>query len=171
MGRSDRDGTDRGAAGAWRGSRIAWSWVGFRALGEVRLYAVMALRQRVFVVEQACAYLDADGRDPDALHLVGEAPGSAIAAYLRAFPPVDGEAVIGRVVTAPEVRGTGLGRPLMAEGIARVHAAWGPCPIRIGAQAHLERFYASVGFAVCGPGYDEDGIPHLPMRRGVHEAG
>lgn len=150
------------------GARLDWAWLRFDALGEARLYGVMALRQRVFVVEQACVYLDADGRDPDAFHLIGvadAAPRVPVAAYLRAFPPQQGVAVIGRVVTAPEVRGTGLGRPLMAEGIARVHAAWGRCPIRIGAQAHLEGFYASLGFRTCGPGYDEDGIPHLPMRR------
>lgn len=142
-----------------------WSWSSWRELDRDALYAVMVLRQRVFVVEQDCPYLDADGRDPEALHLLGRQDG-ALVAYLRAFlPDESGAARIGRVVTAPEVRGTGLGRPLMREGLARLHAHAGPCPVVLSAQAHLERFYASLGFAVCGPGYDEDGIPHLPMRR------
>ena len=59
----------------------------------------------------------------------------------------------------------GLGRVLMREGIARVEATWGRRPIRIGAQAHLAGFYGSLGFAVSGPAYDEDGIPHVPMVR------
>ena len=71
----------------------------------------------------------------------------------------------GRVVTSPRVRGTGLGRPLMREAIAGVHQTWGPGPIKLSAQAHLRHYYESLGFAVCGEGYLEDGIPHLPMRR------
>jgi ElaA protein len=145
---------------------LRWRWLRWTELDRDSLHDLMVLRQRVFVVEQACAYLDADGRDPDAVHLLGCGEDDAVCAYLRAFPPDEaGAAWIGRVVTAPEVRGKGLGRPLMREGMRRVRAAWGDCPIRIGAQARLERFYASLGFAVCGEGYDEDGIPHLPMVR------
>ena len=41
----------------------------FAALTVPELYAILALRQRVFVVEQACAYLDCDDHDQAALHL------------------------------------------------------------------------------------------------------
>jgi ElaA protein len=51
----------------------------------------------------------------------------------------------------------------MREGTARVHATWAPRAISLSAQAHLARFYGELGFAVCGAGYDEDGIPHVPM--------
>ena len=145
--------------------RLTWTFTRFAGLTLEQLYALMALRQAVFVVEQNCPYLDADGRDPAAHHLLGFA-GDEIAAALRVFPPDDrGEVWIGRVVTARSVRGTGLGRPLMAEGLRRARALYGPAVCRIGAQAHLERFYGSVGFEVCGPGFLEDGIPHIPMRR------
>jgi ElaA protein len=129
------------------------------------LYAAMALRQRVFVVEQNCPYLDADGLDPRALHLLGERDGALIA-FARLFAPgVHGShAVIGRVVTAPEVRREGLGRALMAEAIGQCEAR-GWTEVKISAQAYLERFYGSLGFEVCGEGYLEDGIPHLPMVR------
>lgn len=148
------------------GERILWRWSALDGLAPRIVYEVLALRQRVFVVEQTCFYLDADGRDLDAVHLLGrEAEDGPLVAYLRAFPPDGrGDAVIGRVVTAPEVRGQGLGRPLMREGIARTWETWGRTPIRISAQAHLASFYGSLGFAVCGPGYDEDGIAHVPMR-------
>ena len=145
---------------------VQFQWTPWARLDRDLLYALMALRQRVFVVEQACPYQDADGRDPAAHHLLGLRDGELVAC-LRAFAPdATGEAVIGRVVTAPEVRGTGLGRPLMRAGMARVWEEWGRCPIRIGAQAHLEGYYASVGFVVSGDPYDEDGIPHVPMRHG-----
>lgn len=144
---------------------IEWRWLAWEELGRDELYAALTLRQRVFVVEQDCAYLDADGRDPRARHLLGLRDG-ALVAVLRAFPPDAGEggfAVIGRVITAPEVRGTGLGRELMRVGMARVRDTWGPVPIRISAQARLRGWYEALGFAVCGEPYDEDGIPHLPM--------
>lgn len=145
------------------GADIRWRWTDWSGLGRDDLHDLARLRQEVFVVEQECAYLDLDGRDPEAFHLLGR-DGDGLAAYLRAFGPE--QPVIGRVVVAPRRRGEGLGRRLMEEGRARVEAAWGPGPLRVGAQARLERFYASLGYVVCGPGYDEDGIWHVPMERG-----
>lgn len=143
-----------------------WHWLSFEELGVHRLYAVMALRQEVFVVEQDCPYLDADGSDAQAMHLLGERDG-ALLAYVRAFGPgqVYKEIAIGRVVTSPSIRGTGMGRPLMQQAIECCERTWGEGPIKLSAQAHLREYYGSLGFAVCGEGYLEDGIPHLPMRR------
>jgi len=148
-------------------SPMQWQWSSFDALSLTDLYAVMRLRQEVFVVEQTCPYLDADGEDPVCHHLLGWQEG-ALVAYLRAFPPggeVHPEAVIGRVITAAPIRGQGMGRVLMVEGHRQIVQTWGAQPIWLSAQAHLARFYGSLGYAVCGPGYDEDGIPHVPMRR------
>ncbi|MEM6926159.1 MAG: GNAT family N-acetyltransferase [Myxococcota bacterium] len=129
------------------------------------LYAILQLRQAVFVVEQDCAYLDADGGDDAAMHLRGYEH-DALVAYLRAFPPGDDGCVhMGRVIVVEAVRGRGLGRALMEHGADVAMAQWGPHPIHLSAQAHLEPFYASLGYGVTGPGYLEDGIPHLPMQR------
>ncbi len=124
----------------------------------------------MFVVEQACAYLDADGWDPRAWHLLGwsERAGEAtLDAYSRIFAPAVkyAEASIGRIITHPRVRGSGLGRILVHEGIRRVGAAWGPVPIRIAAQERLERFYEELGFRRVSETFDEDGIPHVEMLR------
>ena len=144
---------------------LQWSFTPFDGLTLEQLYALLALRQSVFVVEQTCAYLDADGRDAVAWHLLGF-DGPVLAAALRVFPPDErGEVWIGRVVTAPSVRGTGLGRPLMAEGLRCARERFGPATCRISAQAHLANFYGSLGFEQCGEGYLEDGIPHVPMQR------
>ena len=121
------------------------------------------------MLEQACLYLDLDGRDPNAAHLV-RLDEQGLVAYLRAFPPGEegdehGAARIGRVLVAPRGRGTGLGRARMEEGLREVGARHPGAPIRVAAQAHLERFYASLGFRREGDVYDEDGIPHVDMIR------
>ena len=86
-------------------------------------------------------------------------------AYLRIVDPgvKYTEPSMGRVITSPEVRGTGLGRQLVAEGVARCQAQWPGQGMRISAQAHLERFYGEWGFERVGEPYLEDDIPHLEM--------
>lgn len=144
---------------------MTWRWAPFADLDVTDLHDALELRARVFVVEQDCAYADVDGLDLVAWHLLGRDEAGALVAYLRAFPPGTqrDETVIGRVVTGP--RGRGLGTALMEEGLAQAEATWGPHPAWLSAQAHLAAWYGRLGFAICGPGYDEDGIPHVPMRR------
>ena len=142
-----------------------WHAVQFDELTVTQLYEILALRQRVFVVEQSCAYLDADGVDAASRHLWAEGAGGVIHAYARIVPAgiKFDELSIGRVITAPEARGTGLGKELMQRAIA----ASGNVTIRIGAQAHLEKFYGELGFVRASDIYDEDGIPHIEMLRAV----
>jgi ElaA protein len=141
---------------------LRWHDKAFAELTVDELYAILELRSRVFVVEQTCAYLDPDGADQSSRHLWAD-EGGVIHAYLRIVPAGEkfAEISIGRVITAPEARGTGLGKELMRRGIA----ACGAAPIRIGAQAHLEKFYGELGFARASEPYDEDGIPHIEMLR------
>ncbi len=144
-----------------------WEWLPFDRLTTRQLYDVLALRQRVFVVEQACAYQDADGDDPRCWHLLGTVHGELVATA-RLVPPglKYPEPAIGRVVTAPSVRRQGLGRALMLEALAQVRRLFPGQPTRIGAQVYLERFYRSLGFVPVGAPYDEDGIAHVEMLRG-----
>jgi ElaA protein len=150
---------------------VTWQCSPFDALTPDELYAAMALRQRVFVVEQNCAYLDADGIDAKAHHLFGWKRGDGwqrLVAYARIFPPrvKYAEASIGRVVTHPDVRGTGIGHALMTEGIRHIEEnGWGS-EIRIAAQMYLERFYERFGFRRVTEPFTEDGIWHVDMRRG-----
>ena len=150
---------------------VTWQCTPFAELTPGELYAAMEVRQKVFVVEQKCAYRDADGSDPLALHLLGwrsTAHGLVVSAYARLFPPgvKYAEASIGRVLTDPEVRGSGLGKAVMVEAIDRVaDAGWGSA-IRIGAQMYLEAFYEEFGFKRVGDPYLEDDIWHVEMLRG-----
>ncbi len=143
-----------------------WEHRAFAELQIAELYGLLKLRQEVFVVEQACVYLDADGLDARASHLFA-VDGDTVVACARIFAPGVREdaAVIGRVVTAVSRRGQGLGRELMRRAIRIIEEAHGATPIQIGAQQYLQRFYESFGFVRNGDDYLEDGIVHLPMRR------
>ena len=150
---------------------ITWQWTHFDDLSPARLYAMLALRQEVFVLEQACLYPDLDGLDLHAHHLLGWQPCTdgqpVLAATLRCLAPGAKytEMSLGRIVTSPATRGTGLGRELVAQGIALAERLHPGHAIRIGAQAHLEHFYASFGFRTVSAPYDEDGILHIDMLR------
>lgn len=142
---------------------LRWHERAFDELTVSELYAILALRAQVFVVEQAAAYQDVDGHDRAARHVWAEAPDGQIVAYLRIVPAgvTFDELSIGRVITAPAARGLGLGRVLMQRGLAIT----GDAPLRIGAQAHLERFYGELGFVRASDEYIEDNIPHIEMTR------
>ncbi len=146
---------------------LHWRCLPFEGLGVAELYAVLQLRSAVFVVEQHCVFQDMDGLDPACHHLLGQDASGQLLAYARLVPKglAFAEASVGRVVTAPAGRGRALGHQLMAQACTALTALWGSQPIRIGAQAHLQAFYAQHGFVADGPGYVEDGIPHVEMRR------
>lgn len=143
---------------------MQWRLIRFSELSIHELYAVLQLRSIVFVVEQNCPYLDTDDKDQDAWHLLGWQE-KQLVAYTRLLPPglAFEEPSIGRVVTAPRIRRTGIGRVLMQKSIDHCHTLFGKIPIQIGAQQYLESFYGSLGFEISGSPYLEDGIPHIHM--------
>ena len=144
---------------------ITWKLKAFNELTPYELYAILRLRSEVFIVEQNCAYLDEDNKDQKSYHLMGW-KGELLAAYTRllpkgvAYPNIPS---IGRVVTSPATRGTGIGRELMQLSIHHVYEIFGTTSIKIGAQLYLKKFYESFGFKQTDDGYLEDGIPHIAM--------
>ena len=149
-------------------SRPHWRWARFSELSGSEVYEILSLRSRVFVVEQDCVFQDADGRDPHAWHLLGwggEGESRKLIAYARVFEAGVryAEASIGRIVSAPEVRGTGIGRMIVEESMRFCTERWPSQPVRIGAQRRLERFYAGFGFVADGDPYIEDDIEHIDM--------
>ena len=141
-----------------------WHFAPFGKLTPRQIHDMYRLRVDVFVVEQNCVFQDVDGVDPKCWHLLGY-DGEALVAYCRILPAgvKFPEPSIGRVITARLVRRTGMGRMLMAEAMKRARGLFGDRQIRIGAQAHLERFYNEFGFTKVGQPYDEDGILHIEM--------
>jgi ElaA protein len=138
----------------------------FAELDPTTLYALLRLRVDVFVVEQNCPYPELDGRDVErgTVHLWLQHDQTP-ASYLRILSD-PGAARIGRVCTATAHRGQGLSGRLLAAALELI----GDRPSVLDAQAHLAGFYARFGFAVTGPRFVEDGIPHVPMRRQVSSA-
>jgi ElaA protein len=146
-------------------SEINWVFKPFAELSADELYEILALRSRVFVVEQQCIFLDMDGLDKIAHHLAGYVDGSLVAStrILAEGIAYKGYPSIGRVVTAPEERGKTYGFKLMEESLKRLYELYGEGPVKIGAQLYLKRFYESFGFHQSGEIYLEDGIEHIPM--------
>lgn len=149
---------------------LKWQWSSFDELSQHELYEILKVRQAVFTVEQNCAYQDADGLDKVSWHLMGwreDSPENELVAYLRVVLPGEqyAEPSIGRVLTAPSARGSGLGKALTREAIVRISRAYRDTPIRISAQQYLEKFYSEFGFETVSEPYDEDGIPHIEMLR------
>lgn len=144
---------------------ITWVFKPYKELTVDELYELLALRSRVFVVEQQCIFLDMDGLDKNAHHLLGFVD-DALVACTRILPAgtayVDYPS-IGRVVTSPEARGKAYGFLLMQQSAEKLYSLYGKVSIKIGAQLYLKRFYESLGFRQSGEMYLEDGIEHIPM--------
>lgn len=136
----------------------------FSELSNEELYAIIRLRNEVFVVEQNCVFQDADNKDQKAFH-VQVKEGNELAAYTRILPTgISYEEVsIGRVVSDMKFRGTGAGRKVMQESMNFIQRTYGNCVVRISAQTYLLKFYKSLGFQEVGEVYLEDDIEHIEM--------
>ena len=145
---------------------MIWITKHFKDLSVYELYAIIQLRNEVFVVEQNCVFQDADDKDQASWHLMGLMNG-VLVAYARLIPEgvAFAECSIGRVITSPSYRGKGTGRVLVLKAIEECRSLFNDIPIRIGAQLYLEKFYGSLGFLTSGEIYLEDGIQHVEMVR------
>jgi ElaA protein len=146
---------------------LTGTWSNFDELGPHDVHDLLKLRQDVFILEQTSLYADIDGKDPDALHfLIRDRPTAALVGAIRMFAdPARSSSRIGRVVVAKEGRGSGLGRIMMQAGIDQAEQMVPGCSIHVTAQAHLEKFYGSLGFKTVTDPYDQDGIPHIDVIR------
>lgn len=143
---------------------IKWILKKFDDLSPLELYAIMQLRNEVFVIEQNCIYQDADNKDKSCYHYMGWREDRLIA-YTRILPPglAYTYSSIGRVVTSPSARGGGIGKLVMEKSIEQIIKLFGNGPIKIGAQLYLLNFYSSLGFQQSSDIYLEDGIEHIEM--------
>ncbi|MFI5140243.1 MAG: GNAT family N-acetyltransferase [Sphingobacteriales bacterium] len=136
----------------------------FDELTPHQLYAILRLRNEVFVVEQNCVFMDLDDKDQESFHLMFFIEDDLVA-YSRLIPSglYYKEISFGRVVTNKHIRGKGLGKQIVSMAIENLYSLFGNRPIRIGAQFYLFDFYLSLGFKKTGDIYVEDGIDHIEM--------
>lgn len=146
--------------------KFRWECKSFNDLSADQMYTILCVRQEVFVLEQECLYLDADGKDRKSLHLMGF-DGEELVAYARIVEPgvSYSEVSMGRILTTKNARGTGAGIELMEEGLREIENRYGKVPVRISAQTYLLKFYQKFGFESTGKEYLEDEIPHTEMLR------
>lgn len=144
--------------------QIQWLLKKFEELTPYQLYAILQLRNEVFVVEQNCVFQDADDKDQSSHHLMCFYDNKLVA-YTRLVGPgfIYEQASVGRVVTSPLVRKSGVGKELMKRSIDSVYKLFGVQPIKIGAQLYLKKFYESFGFQRVSDVYLEDNIEHIYM--------
>jgi ElaA protein len=145
---------------------VNWTIKRFDELTLDELYNLLQLRNEVFIVEQNCIYKDLDGKDRSAWHLMA-IENDKLIAYTRILPPgvSYNDPAIGRVVTSPSKRRSGIGKELMKRSIEACEKLFGTISITLSAQVYLKSFYGSFGFIVVGEEYLEDGIPHIKMKR------
>ena len=136
----------------------------FSDLTLTELYDILQLRSEVFVVEQDCVYQDIDGKDAEALHIIGY-KNDKVVAYTRCFKPgyYFEEAAIGRVVVKDSERKYGYGHEIMKASDRAIQDHFSTSNIKLSAQQYLIKFYQSHGYNTIGEGYLEDGIPHIAM--------
>ena len=137
----------------------------FQVLTSEELYKILALRAEVFVVEQNCPYQDVDGKDLQSIHVLGYIKNELVA-YARVLEQgisYREYASIGRIVTSPSIRGNNHGHDLVDFSIKVCQKKFPGQPIKISAQAHLEKFYNAHSFKATGEAYLEDNIQHIGM--------
>lgn len=134
--------------------------------GSPLLVDVFALRCEVFVGEQGVPReLELDEQDGEATHLATLRDGEVVGT-LRLLQ-YDGAAKIGRVAVRASLRGAGIGRRLM-ERAAVIAAERGFAEIVLHAQVSVAGFYRRLGYVEEGDVFDEAGIPHIAMRKGIN---
>ena len=151
---------------------VSWQLTPFAELTGYQVYNIIQAREQVFVKDQNCSYIDADGIDFEAMHLsaykddVGDQQKPQLLAYCRIIPPTtsdDGYPHIGRVLVLADYRGHGLARQLMLRALDYCHSQFPNQPIHISAQTYLIDFYQSLDFVCIGDIYSNDSIEHINM--------
>lgn len=158
-------------------SSLTWKLTSFHELSGYQVYYIIQAREQVFVKDQHCTYIDADGLDIDAIHLSAyqddkdnenkdhQDVNPQLVAYCRVLTSTTPQRypIIGRVLVVADYRGYGLARELMIRAIDYCHSHFPNQPIHLSAQTYLTQFYESLGFVCEGDVYSAEGIEHIHM--------
>ena len=145
---------------------IQYQFKTFESLSIQELYAIMQVRNDVFVYEQHCYYQDLDDKDQACIHVLGCNEQQKLVAYCRILPPglTYPTHSIGRVLVISAYRKQQLGRALMQKTLDYILSTYGKVPLTIEAQLYLQAFYESLGFVRTSDVFDDAGIDHVEMQ-------
>lgn len=121
------------------------------------------IREAVFMKEQGFKN-EFDDIDLLALHLILY-DGSQPAATCRLFPAAEqGVYLLGRLAVVKTYRGQKLGQRMLREAEA-IAARKGAAELRLHAQCRASRFYTQAGYTPYGAEDDDEGCPHIWMKK------
>jgi ElaA protein len=146
---------------------VEWEWQTIPEMNSIKLYKIMQHRGKIFAVEQNEAYLDADGKDIDAWHLMGWRDNTLIA-YARVLLPKEDDLFVrfGRLSVALEYRGQGYGYQLVEQILSHIsNSEYFSFPLQIFSQTYLVKMYEKFGFHPHGEPFNMGRIPHVKMDR------
>ncbi|MFG6428436.1 YbgC/FadM family acyl-CoA thioesterase [Roseateles sp. LYH14W] len=136
------------------------SW---RELGD----AAGAIRREVFIEEQGIpADMEWDAADASCLHALARNRFGRPLATGRLLEHVPGVAKIGRMAVLRAMRGTQIGRQVLDALMAEAKKQ-GYREVLLHAQLSAENFYLRAGFQRRGQPFEEAGIAHVEMVRGL----
>ena len=132
----------------------------YQDLSKDELYKILKLRQEVFIIEQKCCYLDADGLDQNSRHLM-LFDKNILIAYMRIINKtiLNSQTTFSRILVKHSFRNQGLGREIIKKALCFVNNE----PVVMSAQLYLKKFYEEFGFQTIGSTFLEDNIPHIKM--------
>ncbi len=137
----------------------------FDELSGQDIYDVLSLRSQVFVVEQRSVYLDTDGQDESAWHVVARDSEQRVVGTARALTADPLLPSFGRVCVAASHRQMGMAKAIITRCMNVIADQCGNVAVNISAQTYLIKGYMAHGFVPFGEFYDEDGLPHIAMRK------
>lgn len=149
---------------------LNWQFKHYDDLSLNEFHDLLALRIKVFIVEQNCPYQELDGKDKKSYHLICRNGEGSLVGTMRVLPQglAYDDIAFGRVVLDETARGAKEGHQMMKEALTFSKNEFGEVPIILSAQKHLEKFYSSHKFISTGKEYLEDGIPHVEMRLNIN---
>ncbi|MFA5575461.1 MAG: GNAT family N-acetyltransferase [Brumimicrobium sp.] len=144
---------------------LNWKIKHYNDLSLNEFHDIIALRIKVFIIEQNCPYQELDGKDKKSYHLICRDNEGELVGTLRILPQgvAFKEVGLGRIVLDESVRGVNNGHQMVEEAMKFCKAEFGEVPIYMSGQKHLESFYQKHGFESTGKEYMEDNIPHVEM--------
>lgn len=125
-----------------------------------------AIRQKVFIEEQGFAR-EFDEIDLTAVHFLLYDDMKQPIATCRVFPDANQSTYfLGRLAVMKEFRGTNMGAFIVRKAEEYVKENGGS-EIQLHAQCRVQGFYEKIGYSAFGSVEDEEGCPHIWMKKSL----